>query len=137
VKWDPHRENNDLLFNQSASLWATYYLIQILVHRPFIPSRKKTPSSTIPSLAICTNAARACCHVVDVQQRRTGAVIPQVQVRRIFKVPTHGNVHFDDFFTCRWRCFRALSSCYSASGAGSALACLLMRAARCRTCISA
>ncbi|KAF5319630.1 hypothetical protein D9619_008858 [Psilocybe cf. subviscida] len=79
LKWDPHGEN-DLLFSQTTSLWATYYLIQILVHRPFIPSRKKTPSTTIPSLAICTNAARSCCHVVDAQQKRTGAVIPQVQM---------------------------------------------------------
>ncbi|KAF5328394.1 hypothetical protein D9619_013329 [Psilocybe cf. subviscida] len=85
LKWDPHREDV-AFFHQSAALWATYYHVQILVHRPFIQSaRVASPSrgssvSMIPSPAMCTNAARACCHIVDVQQRRTGPVIAHVQM---------------------------------------------------------
>ncbi|KAF5328402.1 hypothetical protein D9619_013325 [Psilocybe cf. subviscida] len=80
LKWDPHREDV-AFFHQSAALWATYYHVQILVHRPFIQSPSRGSSvSMIPSLAMCTNAARACCHIVDVQQRRTGPVIAHVQM---------------------------------------------------------
>ncbi|TCD62493.1 hypothetical protein EIP91_006814 [Steccherinum ochraceum] len=74
LRWDPNRE--DLLFlNQSASLYAHYYQLQIAVHRPFIPSPRKPSPLTFPSLAICTNAARSCTHVLDVPFRRTNNVI--------------------------------------------------------------
>ncbi|KAI0326454.1 hypothetical protein GY45DRAFT_1258946 [Cubamyces sp. BRFM 1775] len=72
LRWDPNREN--LLFlNQSANLYAHYYQLQIAVHRPFIPSPRKPSPLTFPSLAICTNAARSCIHVLDVQYKRAGA----------------------------------------------------------------
>ncbi|CDO71787.1 hypothetical protein BN946_scf184939.g11 [Trametes cinnabarina] len=73
LRWDPNREN--LLFlNQSANLYAQYYQLQIAVHRPFIPSPRKPSPLSFPSLAICTNAARSCIHVLDVQYKRTGRV---------------------------------------------------------------
>ncbi|KAI0787277.1 fungal-specific transcription factor domain-containing protein [Fomes fomentarius] len=72
LRWDPTRE--DLLFlNQSANLYANYYQLQIAVHRPFIPSPRKPSPLSFPSLAICTNAARSCIHVLDVQYKRSGA----------------------------------------------------------------
>jgi hypothetical protein len=60
--WGPEGSTgaNPVFFQQSAILHATYYYIQILVNRPFIPKPgKSTPSPpfTYPSLAICTNAA--------------------------------------------------------------------------------
>ncbi|KAI0351792.1 hypothetical protein OH77DRAFT_1498379 [Trametes cingulata] len=71
LRWDPSRDN--LLFlNQSANLYAHYYQLQIAVHRPFISSPRKPSPLLFPSLAICTNAARSCIHVLDVQYRRTG-----------------------------------------------------------------
>ncbi|KAI0671307.1 fungal-specific transcription factor domain-containing protein [Trametes maxima] len=71
LRWDPNREN--LLFlNQSANLYAHYYQLQIAVHRPFIPSPRKPSPLSFPSLAICTNAARSCIHVLDVQYKRAG-----------------------------------------------------------------
>ncbi|TBU65203.1 fungal-specific transcription factor domain-containing protein [Dichomitus squalens] len=71
LRWDPTREN--LLFlNQSANLYANYYQLQIAVHRPFIPSPRKPSPLSFPSLAICTNAARSCIHVLDVQYKRSG-----------------------------------------------------------------
>ncbi|KAI0364475.1 hypothetical protein BV20DRAFT_1039391 [Pilatotrama ljubarskyi] len=72
LRWDPSREN--LLFlNQSANLYAHYYQLQIAVHRPFISSPRKPSPLLFPSLAICTNAARSCIHVLDVQYKRAGA----------------------------------------------------------------
>lgn len=79
LRWDPHRENQ-LHFNQSATLYATYYHIQILIHRPFIPSPRKPSPLTFPSLAICTNAARSCSHVADMCRRRGILPIPQMQI---------------------------------------------------------
>ncbi|KAI0819293.1 fungal-specific transcription factor domain-containing protein [Trametes gibbosa] len=71
LRWDPNREN--LLFlNQSANLYAHYYQLQIAVHRPFIPSPRKPSPLSFPSLAICTNAARSCIHVLDLQYNRAG-----------------------------------------------------------------
>ncbi|PCH39377.1 hypothetical protein WOLCODRAFT_29517 [Wolfiporia cocos MD-104 SS10] len=71
LRWDPNREDITFL-NQSALLYTNYYLLQILVHRPFIPSPRKPSPLSFPSLAICTNAARSCTHVLDIQYKRTG-----------------------------------------------------------------
>ncbi|KZT07891.1 uncharacterized protein LAESUDRAFT_724358 [Laetiporus sulphureus 93-53] len=71
LRWDPQRENITFL-NQSATLYASYYMLQVLVHRPFIPSPRKPSALSFPSLAICTNAARSCTHVLDIQYKRTG-----------------------------------------------------------------
>jgi hypothetical protein len=72
LKWDTTGQNFKELkwFLQSASLYSHYYHLQILVHRPFIPSPRKPSPLSFPSLAICTNAARSCAHVVDLQRRR-------------------------------------------------------------------
>ncbi|KII90496.1 hypothetical protein PLICRDRAFT_697043 [Plicaturopsis crispa FD-325 SS-3] len=75
LRWDPNREDS-LFFNQSASLYASYYHVQMLVHRPFIPSPGKASPLSFPSLAICTNAARSCSHVVDYQRRRNPEPLP-------------------------------------------------------------
>ncbi|KAF9467428.1 fungal-specific transcription factor domain-containing protein [Collybia nuda] len=66
LRWNPKGENK-LFKQQSATLHATYYHLQIFIHRPFIPSFRNSSPTTFPSLAICTNAARSCCHVLDVQ----------------------------------------------------------------------
>ncbi|TFY62801.1 hypothetical protein EVJ58_g3648 [Rhodofomes roseus] len=79
LRWDPNREDVTFL-NQSANLYASYYQLQISVHRPFIPSPRKPSPLSFPSLAICTNAARSCTHVMDVQCRRTGSALPHNQV---------------------------------------------------------
>ncbi|KAH9851368.1 fungal-specific transcription factor domain-containing protein [Lenzites betulinus] len=74
LRWDPNREDH-IFLNQSAALYAKYYQLQIFVHRPFLPTMRKSSRLTLPSLAICTNAARSCVHVSDVQFRRTGVPI--------------------------------------------------------------
>ncbi|KAJ7090091.1 fungal-specific transcription factor domain-containing protein [Mycena epipterygia] len=64
--WNPYMED-DVFFDQSTALYAAYYHVQILVHRPFI---RATAKPSFKSLAICTNAARSCSHVADVKSRR-------------------------------------------------------------------
>ncbi|KAJ7495878.1 putative fungal-specific transcription factor [Mycena galericulata] len=70
LRWDPECKDR-LRFNQSAVLHAAYYNVQILLHRPFIPAPLETsPPSPLPSLAICTNAARSCARIFEVHSRR-------------------------------------------------------------------
>lgn len=70
VRWDPTTPSNYSDYSQqSAILYATYYYIQILVHRPFIPRPGKPAPLSYPSLAICTNAARSCGQVLEAYRR--------------------------------------------------------------------
>ncbi|KAJ8081012.1 Gypsy retrotransposon integrase-like protein 1 [Marasmius tenuissimus] len=77
LRWDPAQEN-DLLLNQSAHLYSHYYQLQIYVHRPYIAPSKQRARVPFPSLAICTNAARSCSHVVEVLRLRKGFALPWV-----------------------------------------------------------
>ncbi len=70
VQWNPDREDHFLL-KQSAILLSHYYQIQMAVHRPFISTRRQS-TLTLPSLIICTNAARSAVRVVSDLYRRTG-----------------------------------------------------------------
>ncbi|KAK7043157.1 Gypsy retrotransposon integrase-like protein 1 [Paramarasmius palmivorus] len=78
LRWDPHRED-EVFFNQSAVLYAHYYETQIFIHRSFIPTPKRPSPVTFPSLAICTNAARSCTHIVDLQRKRNGFLLAMNQ----------------------------------------------------------
>ncbi|KAF8968587.1 fungal-specific transcription factor domain-containing protein [Flammula alnicola] len=77
LRWDPNRED-DTFFNQSVSLYSAYYHIQIIIHRPFIPSPSKPSLLSFPSLTICTNAARSCSRVIYIQSRRNTTLQPQI-----------------------------------------------------------
>ncbi|KAF8213001.1 fungal-specific transcription factor domain-containing protein [Mycena galopus ATCC 62051] len=68
LQWDPRRAD-PLFFKQSAILYSAYYHVQMTAHRPFIPQYNPRPT-TLPSLAICTNAARSVSHVVEVWRER-------------------------------------------------------------------
>lgn len=61
VRWDPERPDL-VIFHQSMILHIVYSYTQIQIHRPFLT--KKSPMS-FASLAICTNAARSCAHVLE------------------------------------------------------------------------
>ncbi|KAJ7467436.1 hypothetical protein B0H11DRAFT_2239440 [Mycena galericulata] len=70
LRWDPACPN-DLFFDQSATLHCSFYVLQILIHRPFIPAiRRDAGPTSFPSLAICNTAARMCTSVAETQQRR-------------------------------------------------------------------
>lgn len=80
LRWDPHKEVNSPFFTQSCVLYASYYQLQILIHRPFIPLPRRPSVLSFPSLAICTNAARSCSHVLDIYNRRYGVATPSMQM---------------------------------------------------------
>ncbi|KAJ7626546.1 fungal-specific transcription factor domain-containing protein [Mycena polygramma] len=75
LRWDPNLEGAFL--DQSTSLFMNYYHVQMMIHRPFIPTPGEAPSadSTFPSLAICANSARSCSHVMEVHYKRTGDIL--------------------------------------------------------------
>ncbi|KAJ7496041.1 fungal-specific transcription factor domain-containing protein, partial [Mycena galericulata] len=79
LRWDPHRENHTFS-QQSASLYASYYHVQIQIHRPFIPTPGRSSPLSYPSLAVCANSARSCAHVMDVQSRRGLLPLAHVQM---------------------------------------------------------
>ena len=88
VKWSPGME--DLAFaNQSTTIYLTYSLIQILVHRNFLPpslarlralgdapSAGSTSAHTMTSLAIAVNAAKAGARFLHVLRVRGLSNIP-------------------------------------------------------------
>ncbi|KAE9400224.1 hypothetical protein BT96DRAFT_919621 [Gymnopus androsaceus JB14] len=76
LKWDPKQENAEHL-QQSALLHTTYYWIQIVVHRPFIPKPGESSLLNFPSLAICTSASRTSIRIMDIlhQRNETGLIV--------------------------------------------------------------
>ncbi|KAJ7157327.1 fungal-specific transcription factor domain-containing protein [Mycena filopes] len=85
LRWDPTRRG--IFLDQSTLLYTTYYYVQMLIHRPFIPAPGSAPAShsAFPALAICANSARSCGHVMEVQSRRgTGALIQSFMITVLF-----------------------------------------------------
>ncbi|KAJ7050642.1 fungal-specific transcription factor domain-containing protein [Mycena amicta] len=73
LRWDPNSTDVDpIFFKQSAVLYCAYYQVQITIHRPFIHPTAPTASEThrLPSLAICTAAARSCARIAEVWMTR-------------------------------------------------------------------
>ncbi|KAJ7749893.1 fungal-specific transcription factor domain-containing protein, partial [Mycena metata] len=71
LRWDPARPNKIHLL-QSAVLHTAFYNVQILLHRPYIPAPfQVSPPGALPSLALATNAARACVRIFDAYKERT------------------------------------------------------------------
>lgn len=88
VRWG-QTHKDPAFFTQSALLNMLYHRIQILVHRPFIPSPRKAPSPvSFPSLAICTNAARSCIQIVETFRRLKGIPLQMSEVDAIAKLTT-------------------------------------------------
>ncbi|KAJ7734069.1 fungal-specific transcription factor domain-containing protein [Mycena metata] len=83
LRWDPERAD-PLFFDQSVALHCAYNWLQILIHRPFIPMVRKSAPTALPSLAICTSAARACANMLDIQRRRKGNVAVIVNLPSAF-----------------------------------------------------
>ncbi|WVR05193.1 hypothetical protein IAU60_002205 [Kwoniella sp. DSM 27419] len=94
LRWDPTRTDYRL-FQQSAALYVHYYYCQILIHRPFIQTPKvrgsPTPAASQqgPSLAICANASRSICNIVDVALRRgrQNSALPGTALHPSFMLP--------------------------------------------------
>ncbi|KAJ7182255.1 fungal-specific transcription factor domain-containing protein [Mycena crocata] len=83
LRWDPACAD-PVFFEQSATLYCQYSHLQVLIHRPFIPTMRTSATTALPSLAICTAAARTCASVVDVHRRRTAQPLPWINVHTVF-----------------------------------------------------
>jgi len=138
VRWDPNRED-DTFFNQSVLLYATYYHIQIIVHRPFIPSPNKPSPLAFPSLAICTNAARSCSHVVDIHRKKNRKPLPLIQVYypSIFFFCCVLSVFSNPLIISNRCLFSPLESCFSSAyGVANVLVCSWILTRRWLMCTS-
>ncbi|KAF7291777.1 Zn(2)-C6 fungal-type domain-containing protein [Mycena chlorophos] len=87
LRWYSHsplRDRDDRIFHQCATLHAYYCTVQITLHRPFIPTFTKEAGGQqaemngihMPSLAVCTNAARSFSHVAEALTRRQPNPVP-------------------------------------------------------------
>ncbi|KZV60490.1 hypothetical protein PENSPDRAFT_593994, partial [Peniophora sp. CONT] len=74
LRWDPNI-GDPVLYKQAASVSARFYEMQIIIHRPFIASQQ---SSVLPSLAVCSNAARSCSRVLQTVNQRFPGSVPQL-----------------------------------------------------------
>ncbi|KAJ3510033.1 hypothetical protein NLJ89_g4902 [Agrocybe chaxingu] len=115
LRWDLNREQ-DKFFSLSGMLYVTYYHIRILIHLPFIPLPNRPSSLPFPSLAICTNAARAGCHVAyTCLEKNVMPPLPNVQIatyvyavvllfdmwgRRRPGIPPERNDDMEDIYRC-------------------------------------
>ncbi|KAJ7187380.1 fungal-specific transcription factor domain-containing protein, partial [Mycena filopes] len=82
LRWDPDREDT-VFFQQSVALQCKYYHLQIYIHKRFIPVLRNAPTG-MPSLAVCTSAARACANLVDIHRRRMGDVPTTINLMPVF-----------------------------------------------------
>uniref|UniRef100_A0A0W0FGY6 Zn(2)-C6 fungal-type domain-containing protein n=3 Tax=Moniliophthora roreri TaxID=221103 RepID=A0A0W0FGY6_MONRR len=74
LKWSKDIAD-DVFSNQAASLYTSYHLTQVIVHRPFIrPLRPSTldreVATSSSALAICCSAARSCVRIIERQMER-------------------------------------------------------------------
>ncbi|KAF8160814.1 fungal-specific transcription factor domain-containing protein [Crassisporium funariophilum] len=74
LTWDPERRDA-VFFHLSAGLHSTYHYVQIQIHRPFLT---KQSDQSFPSLAMCTNAARSCSHLLEATLARGLRVFPNI-----------------------------------------------------------
>ncbi|KAF8994386.1 fungal-specific transcription factor domain-containing protein [Cyathus striatus] len=78
LRWDPNR-SDDRFFKLSGSLITTFYYVQMIIHRPYSAVNKQPTSLSLPSIAICTSAARSCSLVLEQQMKliafKTGLVL--------------------------------------------------------------
>ncbi|THV07020.1 hypothetical protein K435DRAFT_710727 [Dendrothele bispora CBS 962.96] len=77
LKWGPQQAHH-MFLQQSCCLYASYYWVQMVVHRAFIPKPGKSPVTRLPSMTICVNAARTCCRIVEIKHR--SGLIPMLNV---------------------------------------------------------
>ncbi|KAL1741746.1 fungal-specific transcription factor domain-containing protein [Schizophyllum fasciatum] len=69
LRWNPD-EPDDVTLDCQVYLHTFFSQAQILIHKPFITPLENSRPVGLPSLEICTSAARACAHTVDVHRRR-------------------------------------------------------------------
>ncbi|KAJ7021863.1 fungal-specific transcription factor domain-containing protein [Mycena alexandri] len=83
LRWDPNRRD-EVFFDQSAYLYCSYYQVQMTIHRSFIPTLREGAPTSLPSLAICTNAARACSHIAEISLHRRQSMPTPTLITPVF-----------------------------------------------------
>ncbi|KAJ7187932.1 fungal-specific transcription factor domain-containing protein [Mycena filopes] len=114
LRWDSGCRNR-LLLTQSGVLHAAFSSIQILIHRPYIPFASPK-STTVPSLALCTTAARKSVQILEVVIRHgsplnfnllapvftaAGILICNVWISGNTASASITSKDMDQFYTCR------------------------------------
>ncbi|KAH7869744.1 fungal-specific transcription factor domain-containing protein [Lentinula edodes] len=82
LKWNPHHPD-DNAFVQLVALHGNYYWVQIQAHKLFIRSDSLSTSS-FPSLAICTNAARSFAHIIQAYHSRPNSFMLSLFIAPMF-----------------------------------------------------
>ncbi|KAJ3932402.1 MAG: fungal-specific transcription factor domain-containing protein [Lentinula lateritia] len=82
LKWNPHHPD-DNAFVQLVVLHGNYYWVQIQAHKLFIRSDSLSTSS-FPSLAICTNAARSFAHIIQAYHSRPNSFMLSLFIAPMF-----------------------------------------------------
>lgn len=78
---------NVIFSTQAATLYTTYYLVQILIYKPFIQRPSVTGKTTrsrsttlskfpFPAASICVKAAESCSRILDSQMQRGLGFVP-------------------------------------------------------------
>lgn len=82
LQWSPHIED-PLFANQSVTLYTTYYLIHILIYRPFLPGSLRSLSNApphanmpVPCIGVCVTAGKSCAKILRAQIQRGISNIP-------------------------------------------------------------
>lgn len=89
VRWNPE-EPNEVILDCQVFLHTFFAQAQILIHKPFITPLENSRPVGLPSLEICTSAARACAHAIDVhRRRRPNNPIPYIMVRVVSTTRSH------------------------------------------------
>ncbi|KAF8175868.1 fungal-specific transcription factor domain-containing protein [Mycena galopus ATCC 62051] len=89
LRWDPTctstRPDQPVFFDQSVALHCAYFHLQIFIHRTFASPFRHDPNCDFsPFATICTNAARACAAMIDVQRRCNGDTPVIFNLRAVF-----------------------------------------------------
>ena len=87
VRWDAKCED-DMLLMQSASLHASYYQVQMIIHRPFVtkyasPLEGREMNVLFQPFALCAHAARACSHILKAHLEKLPGVPSTLLVGRL------------------------------------------------------
>lgn len=77
MKWS-HDTDRTLFSRQASVLYSTYYLVQTLIYRIFIPPHITSYDFSFPAREICINAAKSCVEIVDRQMRSQLCYIPNL-----------------------------------------------------------
>ncbi|KAG9034371.1 hypothetical protein FRB95_013279 [Tulasnella sp. JGI-2019a] len=74
LRWDQHMAPT--FYQQAAALRITFHYIQITIHRPFIQlSSSSKRALSMPSLAVCSNAARSAVHILETTMHKPSSPV--------------------------------------------------------------